>query len=213
MATDGLRLKTVLLNAAISFGIGAAIQVAVKAISGLQELFQVSSTVAERAKDLGSSFKSTTADIDSYKSKIEELYETINDSNSSISEVTNARRNLMTIQDELIEKYGTEKEVIDTITDAVNGQADAFDRLIEKKWIEKRTASMMPDFGRASETGLMVMTATLTAWPLKWKTLGISCHSHIAISLVVSSMPCQSRWRSLDGRTSRRWADSSKVGA
>ena len=140
VATDGLRLKTVLLNSVISLGIGAAIQVVVKAISGLHELSQVSSTVAEKAKDLGSSFKSTTADIESYKSKIEELYETINDSNSSISDVTDARRNLMTIQNELIEKYGTEKEVIDTITQAVNGQADAFDRLIEKKWIEKKNS-------------------------------------------------------------------------
>lgn len=138
VATDGLRLKTVLMNAVISFGIGFAMQLATKAVSGLYELSQVSSTVAEKAKDLGSSFKSTASDIDDYKSKIEELHKTISDSNSSIAEVTDARKNLMTIQDELIEKYGTEKEVIDTITQAINGQADAFDRLSEKQWVETK---------------------------------------------------------------------------
>ncbi len=132
--TDALRLKTVLLNAAISFGIGVAIQASVKAISTLYELSQMSDTVAENAKDLGAEFKSSALDIESYKSKIEELYKTINDSGASISDVTEARKNLMTIQDELIEKYGTEQDSIYAITDAINGQADAFDRLTEKQW-------------------------------------------------------------------------------
>lgn len=132
--TDALRLKTVLLNAAISFGIGVAIQASVKAISTLYELSQMSDTVSERAKDLGSSFKSSASDIDSYKAKVAELYETINDGGASISDVTEARKNLMTIQDELIEKYGTERDTLYAITEAIDGQADAFDRLTEKQW-------------------------------------------------------------------------------
>ena len=132
--TDALRLKTVLLNAAISFGIGVAIQASVKAISTLYELSQMSDTVSERAKDLGSSFKSSASDIDGYKAKVAELYKTINDSGASISDVTEARKNLMMIQDELIEKYGTERDTLYAITEAIDGQADAFDRLTEKQW-------------------------------------------------------------------------------
>ena len=74
VSTDVLRVKTLLLNAAISFGIGVAMQAVTKAISGLHELSQISDTVAENAKELGSSFKSTSSDIDSYKERISELY-------------------------------------------------------------------------------------------------------------------------------------------
>lgn len=105
-------------------------------ITGFYKLSQVSNAVAEKANELGNSFKSTASDIDSYKSKIEDLYKTINDSNSSISDVTEARKNLMTIQTELIDKYGTEEKVIQNVTDAINGQADALDKLTQNKWQE-----------------------------------------------------------------------------
>ena len=138
VATDGLRMKTVLLNAAISFGIGFAMQVATKAVSCLYELSKMSSTVAESARDLGGSFKSTVSDIDTYKSKVQDLYNTINDSSSSISDVTDARKNLMSIQDQLIEKYGAEQDTINAITAAVNGQATAWERLTETQWQETK---------------------------------------------------------------------------
>ena len=116
--TDALRLKTILLNSAITMLGGWVIQTL---ITGFYKLSQMSNDVAEKANELGNSFKSTASDIDSYKSKIEDLYKTINDSGSSISDVTEARKNLMTIQDELIEKFGTEENVIKDVTDAING--------------------------------------------------------------------------------------------
>ncbi len=103
-------------------------------ISGLYELSQVSETLANNAKKLGESFKSTKSDIESYKSQIEESHKTINDCDSSIEEVTSARQNLMTVQDELIAKFGDEKETIDIITQAINGQSDALDELTQKQW-------------------------------------------------------------------------------
>lgn len=135
VSTDALRLKTILLNSAITMLGGWAIQAV---ITGLYRLSQVNSNVAEKAQELGKTFHDTKSDIDSYKSQIEDLHNTINDSASSIEDVTEARKNLMTIQDELIDKFGSEKEVIDIITDAVNGQADAFDRLTEKQWQETK---------------------------------------------------------------------------
>ena len=135
VSTDALRLKTLLLNSAITMLGGWAIQAIMKAF---YELSQVSGNVAEKAQELGKAFNETKSDIDSYKTKIEDLYKTINDSGSSISDVTEARKNLMAIQDELIEKFGNEEEAIDIITDAVNGQADAFDRLTDKQWQEAK---------------------------------------------------------------------------
>lgn len=134
-STDALRIKTLLLNSAITMLGGWAIQAL---ITGFYKIIHVSDTVAEKAKELGDTFKSTKSDIEDYKSKIEDLHKTINDSGASISDVTEARKTLMSVQDELIDKFGNEKEVIDIITDAVNGQADAFDRLTEKQWQEAK---------------------------------------------------------------------------
>lgn len=109
------------------------VSVAVMIFSGFNQAIEES---RQKARDLGEELKSTKADIDSYKTKIEDLYKTINDSNSSISDVTEARKNLMTIQDELIDKYGAEEKVIQNVTDAINGQADALDKLTQNKWQE-----------------------------------------------------------------------------
>ena len=94
--------------------------------------------VREKAKDLGSSFEETTSDIDNYKARIAELQDTIADHSSSISEVTDARKELMAIQDELIEKYGSEAGAITDITNAINGQSDALDNLGKKEWQETK---------------------------------------------------------------------------
>lgn len=131
--TNSLRLGTILLNTALSFGLGLAIQ---GVITGISKLSSASSDIAEKAKQIGEAYKTTQSEISDYKTKIQELHDTINSSSSSIEEVTNARQSLMSIQSEMIEKYGSEKEVIDMVTDAVNNQADAFDRLSEKKYQE-----------------------------------------------------------------------------
>lgn len=110
-----------------------AVSIATMVFSGFNQVMEES---RQKARNLGEELKSTKSDIDSYKSKIEDLYKTINDSGSSISDVTEARKNLMTIQDELIEKYGAEENVIKDVTDAINGQADTLDRLTQTKWQE-----------------------------------------------------------------------------
>ena len=132
-ATNSLRLGTILLNTALSFGLGVAIK---GVITGISKLSSASNDIAEKAKQIGEAYKSTQSEISDYKDKIEELHKTINSSSSSIEEVTAARQSLMTIQGEMIEKYGSEKEVIDMVTDAVNNQSDAFERLSEKKYQE-----------------------------------------------------------------------------
>lgn len=109
-----------------------------EAISALYKFSQVSKDVANSAQEIGSSFKETQTDIDSYKEKVEELRGVINNSSSSVSEVTQARKDLMAVQNELIEKFGTEKESINAITEAINGQTGAWEKLTSKKWQEAK---------------------------------------------------------------------------
>lgn len=135
VSTDSLRIKTVLLNSALTLGLSLGIQAVATAVSNF---IRVSGDVAQKADEVSNTFSSAKSDIDSYKSKVEELQAVLNDSGSSISDVTEARKSLMLIQDELIEKYGSEKSAIDLITEAVNGQADAFDKLAQKQWQEAK---------------------------------------------------------------------------
>lgn len=109
-----------------------------EAISALYKFSQVSKDVANSAQEIGSSFKETKKDINSYKEKVEELRGVINNSSSSVSEVTQARKDLMAVQDELIEKFGTEKESINAITEAINGQAGSWEKLTSQKWQEAK---------------------------------------------------------------------------
>ena len=107
-----------------------------KVISTVYEMSQASNTVGKAAKEAADEFSSASSDIESYKKQIEDLYNTINNSSSSIEDVTNARKQLLSIQDEMIDKFGSEKEVIDLVTGAVNNQTGAFEELSRKKWLE-----------------------------------------------------------------------------
>lgn len=96
-------------------------------ISGIYKLATYQQTLADSASETGSKLKESAENIADYKTKIEELQNTINDSSSSYADVTQARKDLMTIQDEMIDKYGDEKGAIDNITDAIKGQTDELD--------------------------------------------------------------------------------------
>ncbi|MDE6607604.1 MAG: hypothetical protein K2K54_07615, partial [Lachnospiraceae bacterium] len=88
----------------------------------------------QKAKDFGSEIQSTKSEIEDYKSRIAELQDTISDSSASFDDVSQARKDLMAVQDELIKKFGTEKETIEIITGAINDQADALDTLTKKQY-------------------------------------------------------------------------------
>lgn len=103
-------------------------------VSGVFEIIQTSSKVAEKASELGDQFDTTAESVEQYKKKIDELKATIADSGSSIEEVTNARQGLLDLQNEMIEKYGTEKSVIDTVTESINDQTSALDKLTDNAW-------------------------------------------------------------------------------
>lgn len=117
-------------------------------VSGIYQLATYSDTLADKAQEVGSAFKESESDISSYKDKIEELQNTINDSSSSYEDVTQARKDLMTIQNELIDKYGSEEGAIRNITDAIKGQSEALDDLTSKQYTK-----MVNDFNKTDFIG------------------------------------------------------------
>lgn len=119
-AAIGMRALSTALNVGIAFAISAA-------ISGIYKLVTYQQTLADSASEVGSKLKESADNIADYKTKIKELQNTINDSSSSYADVTQTRKDLMTIQDEMIDKYGDEKGAIDNITDAIKGQVDELD--------------------------------------------------------------------------------------
>lgn len=126
-----------------------------KVISTVYEMAQASDTVGKAAKEAADEFSSASSDIESYKKQVEDLYSTINNSSSSIEDVTNARKQLLSIQDEMISKFGSEKEVIDLVTqavgvqtEAISGQTKAFEELSRKKWLET-----LNDFNKSQNFG------------------------------------------------------------
>ena len=127
-ALKGLKMAgNALAGMAISYVIDAAVK-------GLVDLYNVSSDVSKKAKSLSDSFKETKTDIDAYKQRVEELHNVIKNSSSSVQDVIQARKDLMTVQDEMIDKFGSEEFAIRNITDAINNQTGAWERLTKMEW-------------------------------------------------------------------------------
>lgn len=105
-------------------------------IQGFYQLITLSHTVAEGASEAANAFSTAEKDITGYKKQIDDLYKVINDSGSSVEQVTSARESLLQVQDEMIEKFGTEAGVIDVVTQAINNQTGALDELTSKSWTE-----------------------------------------------------------------------------
>lgn len=121
-AQIGMQLLSTALNMVI-------VAIVTELAQGLYQIITYSNTLANSASKFGAQLKSTSDDISSYKDRIIELNETIKSSSSSYEEVTQARKDLMTIQNEMIEKYGKEQGAIKLITEAIKGQADVLDGL------------------------------------------------------------------------------------
>nr|DAD59578.1 MAG TPA: chromosome segregation protein [Bacteriophage sp.] len=126
-AAVGMKLLSTAANIGVSMAISAA-------ITAVYKLTQVSKDVANAAQDSANSFNTSKDSLDSYKDKVEELREKMNSSSSSIADVSDARKELLSIQTEMIKKFGDEESSVKAITDAINGQASAWDVLAKKQW-------------------------------------------------------------------------------
>lgn len=105
-------------------------------IQGFYQLITLSHTVAEGASEASSTFGTAEKDIAGYRKQIDDLYKVINNSGSSVEQVTSARESLLQVQDEMIEKFGAEAGAIDIVTQAIHNQTGALDELTSKSWTE-----------------------------------------------------------------------------
>lgn len=143
-ALKGL-FQTLLANPLVA--VGLAISTAVAIIStARQKAAETEQELLRQAKDNSDSLKESLSDIDDYKTKIDELQESLKNDNLSQEEATDKRKELLAIQDELIKKYGNEKDVIDSITSAIKGETDALDNLSKsaaREYLKKNEKSIV----------------------------------------------------------------------
>lgn len=89
--------------------------------------------MTKNAKEAGAEFDNTASSIDSYKSKISELKESLDSGTLSESEAYDARKNLISIQDELVEKFGSEVNGLDLVNGSLKTQIGLLDELSKTK--------------------------------------------------------------------------------
>lgn len=132
--TLGVKAASVAMKGLAMVGNMIAMFAITTAITAVYKLTQVSKDVANAAQDSANSFNTSKDSLDSYKDKVEELREKMNSSSSSIADVSDARKELLSIQTEMIKKFGDEESSVKAVTDAINGQASAWDVLAKKQW-------------------------------------------------------------------------------
>lgn len=93
-----------------------AISVAIEKIAeGISGIANYEKNLASAAKSAGEAFGQTESDLDSYKSRVTELQAVLTDHSSTVEEVTDAKQQLLDIQNELVDKYGSEASGIDLV--------------------------------------------------------------------------------------------------
>ena len=120
----------------------------------IQKLIDAPKAIASAAVAAGNEIKNQITTIDDYRDKVEKLYETINDPTASIEEQTNARMQLLDIQNELIANYGSEASSLTAVASSAEGAADAFNKLAQAQY-----EANMRAFKNDENSGVIARTA------------------------------------------------------
>lgn len=142
VATIGLKLAIGALEAGLSFGITALIQLIVK---GITDYINAAKIAAEETKKANEAFKQTETDIEAYRTKIIDLTNELNDSNATQEEQITKKKELMEVQKELISKFGKEAEGIDLVTNSVDKQNESINKLLKsnyQKYLQENEKSL-----------------------------------------------------------------------
>lgn len=86
-----------------------------KITEGISGIANYEKNLASAAKSASEAFGQTESDLDSYKSRVTELQAILTDHSSTVEEVTDAKQQLLDIQNELVDKYGSEASGIDLV--------------------------------------------------------------------------------------------------
>lgn len=130
VSTDALRLKTILLNSAISLGIGTAIQLAVK---GITYLIQREENLRQATEEAAKAYEDSASSIEDYASRYEELHKALIAAKGNEEETYAIKKQLLELQTELNNKFGEECGTLDLVTNAYESQTEAIRNLNKEK--------------------------------------------------------------------------------
>lgn len=133
-AAISMNILSTALNMMVSMGIGIAIQAI---ITGISELIERENELRDAAYDAAQSLDEENQSLETYKQKIIELKEKLDDSTTTESQAYNIKQQLLSVQDELTEKYGDQLGAIDLVNGALKEEIGLLDKAIEKnnsKW-------------------------------------------------------------------------------
>lgn len=100
----------------------------------IQKFIDAPKAIAAAASAAGNTIKNETKSINEYKDKVQELWDVINDPNSSIEAQANARQELLNIQNELIANYGNEASLLTGVSASADAAANSFEKLAEAQY-------------------------------------------------------------------------------
>lgn len=129
--TAGITLAITALGKAFGY-LGTQLKEKIKWPDG-SHFFYSMEEMTKNAKETGAELDNTVSSIDSYKSKISELKESLDSGTLSESEAYDARKNLISIQDELVEKFGSEVNGLDLVNGSLETQIGLLDELSKTK--------------------------------------------------------------------------------
>lgn len=129
--TAGITLAITALGKAFGY-LGTQLKEKIKWPDG-SHFFYSMEEMTKNAKEAGAELDNTVSSIDSYKSKISELKESLDSGTLSESEAYDARKNLISIQDELVEKFGSEVNGLDLVNGSLETQIGLLDELSKTK--------------------------------------------------------------------------------
>ena len=125
------QVKQVALGTLASMGVSFAASLGVDFV---QKLAAAPKAIASAAASAGNTIKNETQSINEYKDKVQELWDVINDPNASIEEQTNARTELLNVQNELIANYGDEASLLTGVSSSADAAASSLEKLAEAQY-------------------------------------------------------------------------------
>lgn len=87
----------------------------------------------QELKNASQEYTNTAQSVEEYRSKVQELKESLSSGNLSQQEAYNTRKQLLELQNEMVSKYGSEANAINVLTSSVEQANAAFDELEAKQ--------------------------------------------------------------------------------
>ena len=126
----GLKLLTTLGSMAVTFAVSAVANAFVKYLTDIAEAEE---KARDAAIDSGKELDNQISSIDSYKTKISDLKESLDSGTLSEQDAYDVRKQLISIQDELVDKYGFEAAGIDLVNGKYQEQLDILNGIADQK--------------------------------------------------------------------------------